>query len=56
VLLHPRLSAQSPIVSIRTADITSVRQRDKVREPRIELGLSDHFPRLDPVELDSGCG
>ena len=20
-----------------------------------ELGLSDHFSRLDPVELDSGC-
>ena len=31
-------------------------KRDKAREPGIELGLSDHFPGLDPVELDSGCG
>jgi hypothetical protein len=31
-------------------------KHDKPREPGIELGLSDHFSRLDPVELDSGCG
>jgi hypothetical protein len=50
---HWRSRRSSPFVPLISL---SVRQRDKVKEPRIELGLSDHFPGLDPVELDSGCG
>ena len=33
-----------------------VRQARQGEGAGIELGLSDHFPGLDPVELDSGCG